>query len=269
MTILLCAIGSSAILAASAVASSASVSVMDAQDGRREAQAARGDRPPRAGRQLPPPPDWPRAGGFGPEGGAGLAIEAIVAGGEFGGRALTDEDVERAVAVAHAVSPEWGSVIEARAKRDPEQMRAALRTGARRLLALAALRERAPAVYEAKIVELRAQAETARASSALRAAEVDPSASAEDRMRAVAELDGAARRQVEATLAVREAELAALEAVIERMRAELAVDRERVAELAADMASRARPRGGDGAGDGAGDSAGTEGPASDDDRGVP
>ncbi len=245
LAILLCMIGP-AMGPALAPASGAAPG-RDAVDTPHAMQSQRGDRPQRARRELPPPPDWPRAGGFGPEGGAaGLAIETLVAGGEFGGRVLTDEDVARAVAVAHAVSPEWGAAIEARAKADPEQMRVALRTGARRLLALAALRERAPAVYEAKVVELRAQAETARAAGALRTAEVDAAASGDDRLRARAELEACARRQVEATLAVREAELAALEVLVERMRAELESDRTRTAELAEDVASRARPRRGEG-----------------------
>jgi hypothetical protein len=242
-TIFLCAIGFVMTLAL-APASGAAIDG-DAVGTPHGMHSQRGDRPQRARRELPPPPDWPRAGGFGPEGGAGLAIEALVAGGEFGGRALTDEDVARAVAVAHAVSPEWGAAIEARAKEDPEQMRVALRTGARRLLALAALRERAPAVYEAKVVELRAQAETARAASALRTAELDPAVNAEGRLAARAELEACARRQIEATLAVREAELTALEALVERMRAELEADRTRTAELAEDVASRARPRRGE------------------------
>jgi len=243
------------------------------------AQAAGGDRPQRAARGMPLPPDWPRAGGFGPDGGVGLAIEAIVAGGEFGGRALTDEDVARAVAVAHAVSPEWGTAIEARAKADPAQMRAALRSGARRLLALAALRERAPEVYEAKVVELRAQAETVRVAGELRAVELDPAATRDDRRRARAELDASAARQVEATLAVREAELAALDTVLERMRAELEVDRSRAAELAADVAARARPRrggaaegdpaGGDPAGGGRSEPADPDGSAGGDARSEP
>lgn len=239
LTILLCMIGPA--MASAFAPVSVAAPVGDAVDAPHAMRSQRGDRPQRARRELPPPPDWPRAGGFGPEGGAGLAIEALVAGGEFGGRALTDEDVARAVAVAHAVSPEWGAAIEARAKADPEQMRVALRTGARRLLALAALRERAPAVYEAKVVELRAQAETARAAGALRTAEVD-AADAEGRLAARAELEACARRQVEATLAVREAELAALEVLVARMRTELEVDRARTAELAEDVAARARPR---------------------------
>ncbi len=239
LTIFLCTIGFVTTLT---LAPAGAASDREASGGLLERQSQRADRPQRGGRALPPPPDWPRAGGFGPDGGAGLAIEAIVAGGEFGGRVLTDEDVARAVAVAHAVSPEWGAAMEARAKADPEQMRVALRTGARRLLALAALRERAPAVYEAKVVELRAQAETARAAGALRIAEVDPSANREARVQARAELEACAARQVEATLAVREAELAALDAVVTRMREELAVDRTRTAELAEDVVSRARPR---------------------------
>ena len=68
---------------------------------------------------------------------------------------------------------------------------------------------------------------------------------AEGRLAARAELEACARRQIEATLAVREAELTALEALVERMRAELEADRTRTAELAEDVAARARPRRGE------------------------
>ena len=205
----------------------------------------RDDEPRRVrGRAMPPAPDWPRAGGFGPErpGNEGMAIEALVAG-DFGRRELTDDDLARAVAVAREVSPEWGEVIATRARENPEQMKEALRSGARRLLALTALKERAPRVFAAKVAELRSQGETMRAATELRRLETDPGATEEALAEARAALDACAARQVEATIAARAEELSALEQHIERMRKDLARDSGNVDALTADVAKRALERG--------------------------
>lgn len=201
------------------------------------------ERPRRSVRSgMPLPPDWPRAGGFGPGGqGAerpmieGLVLEGMIPT-SFGRRELTDEDLDRVLVVAREVSPEWATAIAARIEADPAQFKVALRNSGRRLLGLAALKERAPKVYEVKVAELRAQAETERAATALRSA--DP-ASADAAREA---LDETASRQVAATLAARRAELGALEERLKRLREEVDADEARKAELAAEVAERARKR---------------------------
>lgn len=210
---------------------------------RRETETRR-DPETRRGRPNPPAPDWPRAGGFGPgrSMGEGLMMESLV-GDEFGRRELTDEDLQRAVEVAREVSPEWGDVIAARARENPEQMKVALRGGARRLLALAVLKQRAPKVFELKVIELRAQGETVRAANALEQVESDPNATEEARAEARAALDAQAAKEVVATIAAREAELEALESHLRRMREELNRDTDNADGLAAELAERARARG--------------------------
>ena len=196
------------------------------------------------GRGAPVPPDWPRAGGFGPDRpmAEGLAIETIVVGDAIR-RELTDEDLERVVAVAREVSPDWGETLAARAKENPDQVKESLRGGARRLLALTALKERAPKVFAAKVAELRAQGETARAVAELRRLEADNTSTEDALAAARAALDACAKRQVEATIAARAEELSALEQYIDRMRKDLARDGGNVDALAQDLAKRARERG--------------------------
>ena len=214
----------------------------------------------RGGRGMPLPPDWPRAGGFGP-GAAGLErpmIEGLVIEGllpaTFARRELTDDDVARVVAVAKEVSPEWGAAIEARVEQDAAQVKSSLRTSGRRLLGLVALKERAPVVFAAKVAELRAQAETDRAATELREAEADsstdsPAAGAAERGPGIERLRealaAASARQVDATLAARRAELDALEERLAKLRSDLEADRGRRADMAAEVAKRAQNRGDD------------------------
>ena len=220
----------------------------------------------RGGRGMPLPPDWPRAGGFGP-GAAGLErpmIEGLVIEGllpaTFARRELTDDDVARVVAVAKEVSPEWGAAIEARVEQDAAQVKSSLRTSGRRLLGLVALKERAPVVFAAKVAELRAQAETDRAATELREAEAQadsstdsstdsPAAGAAERGPGIETLRealaAASARQVDATLAARRAELDALEERLAKLRSDLEADRGRRADMAAEVAKRAQNRGDD------------------------
>jgi hypothetical protein len=206
------------------------------------------DRVRRGGRSgMPLPPDWPRAGGFGPSGQdgerpmiEGLVMEGLLPAG-FGRRELTDADVAQAIAVAKEVAPEWGAMIEERWSKEPAKLKASLRTGGRRLLGLVALKERAPVVFAAKVAELRAQAETNRVADEL--ARVESEGASPDAVSAAkAALEAAARTQVEATLAARRAELDALEARVRALREDVVSDAARAGELAAEAADRALRR---------------------------
>lgn len=200
----------------------------------------------RLGRGLPPPPDWPRAGGFGPlDRGVseGAAVEGLLGSDAAPRRELTDDDVAAAIEVARRISPEWGETLAERAKGDPAQLRQAMRGGARRLLALSALRERAPEVFEAKIVEIRAQGATAQAAEALAEARDAGGEGGEARLaEARSAFEAAVARQVDASLEVRRSELAALERRIADMRARLASDESRRGELAAELATEIAAR---------------------------
>ncbi|MEY3026736.1 MAG: hypothetical protein RLZZ238_1633 [Planctomycetota bacterium] len=225
----------------------------DAQEDRAGDRARRGSR-----RTAPLPPDWPRAGGFGPRGGDRLGVEGLVDGLVGGGadglarRELTDEDLARVVEVAREVSPEWGDGLAARREQSPDQLRVLLRTSGRRLLGLAALKERAPEVYAAKIAELKAQAVTERVASELRRAEeaveaVSGQGAAREAAEArVAELEqrlsAAAASQIDATLAARRAEIEALEQRLAAIRTEIAQDERARDAMAEEVVERIRSR---------------------------
>ncbi len=205
-----------------------------------------GGREGRAGRGMPLPPDWPRAGGFGPGSDGresplleGLLVGEMMAEGEFAKRELTDADLARVAAVARRVSDDWGSAIEARFAENPTQMRQFLRTSGRRLMALVALEVRAPKVFEAKVVELRAQGETARAAQALLRAETAGAPDAEQSALREA-FDRAVRAQLDATFATRAEELAAIESRVARLREELASDRSSSAAVIEEVRERAQ-----------------------------
>lgn len=221
------------------------------QEGSR--QGERGGR--RGGRGLPQAPDWPRAGGFGPSGISGTnaerpMIEGLVLEGlipsAFGKRELNDADVQRVLEVAKEISPEWGAAIEGRIKADAEQVKATLRTSGRRLLGMAALKERAPKVYAVKVAELRAQAECERLASEMREAIKhaidDPSTNPEAVKALKAELGAAAQRQVDATIAARREELAALEDRMKKLQSDLDADMVRREALAEELTQRLQNR---------------------------
>ena len=216
------------------------------QDGGAPRERERGGRGGRG--SMPLPPDWPRAGGFGPnaQGGErpmieGLVIEGLLPG-TFGRRELNDDDLARAVAVAREVSPEWGDAIEGRIKQDAAQVKLALRTSGRRLLGLVALKERAPKVYEAKVAELRAQAECDRLFGKLGEVQADAGANSEALASAKSALESAAARQVDATLEARRRELDALEERLTKLRADVEADAARRKELAEEVVKRLESR---------------------------
>lgn len=231
-----------------------------AQEAPRSEQSAAQDGQPEQGRRdrgargaMPLPPDWPRAGGFGTRE-RGL-IEGLVtgdaAGADLSRREITDEEVARALKLAARVSEDWGRTLAARAEQDPAQLKAALRTTGRRLFALLVLEERAPKLFEAKIAELRAQGETARAAEALKRAQEQgapagdpaaPDAAPKDDASLAPlrhALDAAIARQIEATLAVRREELVAIEARIAEMRGVIEKDAADTAAIAEEIRARA------------------------------
>ena len=212
----------------------------------RERERERGGRGGRG--SMPLPPDWPRAGGFGPnaQGGErpmieGLVIEGLLPG-SFGRRELNDDDLARAVAVAREVSPEWGEAIEVRIKQDSAQVKLALRTSGRRLLGLVALKERAPKVYEAKVAELRAQAECDRLFGKVGEIQAELGTDGEAYVAAKSALESAAARQVDATIEARRRELDALEERMTKLRADVEADAARRKELAEEVVKRLESR---------------------------
>jgi hypothetical protein len=176
-------------------------------------------------------------------------------------RELTDEELARAIRIATRVSEEWGKTLAARAEQDPIQLKVAMRSTGRRILALMSLEERSPELFEAKIVELRAQGETARAGEALRRAEErGRSADADESARAPidaeltelrAALDAAVARQVVATIAVRREEIRAVETRLARAKEDVERDAAEPSKLVEEIRGRAlAPRDGRGGAEG-------------------
>jgi hypothetical protein len=176
-------------------------------------------------------------------------------------RELTDEELARAIRIASRVSEDWGKTLAARAEQDPIQLKAAMRSTGRRILALLSLEERSPELFEAKIAELRAQGETARAGEALRRAEErlreageesPKTAEAEAELTALrAALDATVAKQVAATLVVRREEIRAVEARLARAKEEVERDAADSSKLVEEIRMRAlAPRDARGGGEG-------------------
>jgi hypothetical protein len=222
----------------------------DGRDGE-PPDAPRRDRASRGGRSGGAlPPDWPRAGGFG--GRDRPFLDGLVADeflSDLARRELTDEELARAIRIASRVSEEWGKTLATRAEQDPIQLKAAMRSTGRRILALMSLEERSPSLFEAKIAELRAQGETARAGEALRRAEdrmreageeAPQTAEAEAELTALrAALDATVAKQVAATLVVRREEIRAVEARLARANEEVERDAADSSKLVEEIRARA------------------------------
>lgn len=172
-----------------------------------EAVRERGDRnrqaPPGAGR---------RGRGDRPEG-AGSER------GEGPRRRLSPEQIEQVIEVAREVFPDWASRLEELRSADPEAIDRALANNARRLFALAMLRDRNPELYAMKVEELRNQMELRRLSEKLReaaaAGKADEAAGIRKQIRILA------TRHVDLGLRTRAMELSAMDEAIRRMRIEL------------------------------------------------
>lgn len=202
---------------------------------------------------APPPPDRPAADGEGappppPPG------ERRFGGGErrgFGPQrgprgegepAESWPDMQRRVMeVLNDVNPAWATAVEERIAADPEGTRRAFQQGARRLMALAVLKQRNPALYELKVSELRKQGEVREVAIAYHAA-----VAAGDQARVAelaARLEQVARESVDLGLKARAEELAALERTVQEFRDELAADTEasggRVTEIVERMTTKA------------------------------
>lgn len=74
-------------------------------------------------------------------------------------RQLGPEDIQNVIAVAKDVSPEWAESLQSRYEEDPQALTESIRQSGRRLLGLAMLRDRDPAIYEVRVGELRCNRE--------------------------------------------------------------------------------------------------------------
>jgi len=178
-------------------------------------------------------PDPPTPSVDGPRG-RGEADRPLVRGefrgdGRPGGqrRPLSPEQIDAIVAVAVEVFPDGGARLRELRERDPEALERVLGRQARRLFALAMLRDRNPELYALKLEELRNQMELrtlAARHAALGAEQVEDTEAASERGRIEARIREIAEQQVDLGLRVRGLELAAMDEAIRRMRTELAED---------------------------------------------
>lgn len=145
---------------------------------------------------------------------------------------LAPEMVERVIAVARDVSPDLAAQLERARLESPEAMTQAMRQNARRLVALAVVRERNPALYAVRVEDLRLQIELRRLGDEFRAAK-----DAGDAAKAAAlesQIAAKVRTQVDVDLKARAQELVALDEQMKSMRDELASEQKRTDERVAE-----------------------------------
>lgn len=154
-----------------------------------------------------------------------------------GGRWRTDgpmspEMVERVLAVARDVSPELAAQLEKMRAESPEQVSQAMRQNARRLMALAVIKERNPGLYAVRVEDARLQLELRKLGDQYRSA-------VQSGDNAAAEVIGAqiaakVRAQVDVDLKARAQELVALDEQMKALREELVAEQRRTADRVAE-----------------------------------
>lgn len=132
---------------------------------------------------------------------------------------MSPEMVERIIAVARDVSPELAAQLEKVRNEAPEEMSQAARQNARRLIALAIVKDRNPALYAIRVEDVRLQLELRKLGDEYRAA-----VAADDKAKAEAldaQIAAKVRTQVDVDLRARAQELVALDEQVKSMREEL------------------------------------------------
>jgi len=130
-----------------------------------QARTSRQDSPARSERPEAPPQRDAEQGGR-------------RAGGP-GRRELSEEDVQRIIATARDIDPEWGDALERLKGLDAGELRQRIGMQARRLMGLAWLRDRQPELYRSRVEDFRAQRDARRAVEAIRKAKESGDAVAE------------------------------------------------------------------------------------------
>jgi hypothetical protein len=151
---------------------------------------------------------------------------------------LSPDQIDAIVEVATEVFPDGAARLRELRKQDPEALERVLGRQARRLFALAMLRDRNPELYALKLEELRNQMELrtlAARHAALGTEQVEDTEAASARERIEARIRAIVEQQVDLGLRVRGLELAAMDEAIRRMRAELAEDAQQRTETIAEM----------------------------------
>ena len=141
---------------------------------------------------------------------------------------MPQEMVDRVIAVARDVSPDLAKQLEERRNVAPEDMSQAMRQSARRLVALAVLKERNPGLYAIRVEDVRLQLELRSLGEAYRAAQTAGDAAKAKALDA--QIAGKVKAQVDVDLRARAQELVALDEQMQAMREDLVQEQKRTAE---------------------------------------
>ena len=137
-------------------------------------------------------------------------------------RELTDQDIDRIVQTARDIDPSWGDALQAMRAEDPAKLRQRLGAQARMLIGLAAIRDRQPDLYRARVDDFRAQRQIR--SAAERAIKAREASDAAAEAQAIAEVRELASRQFELDMKARAYELVAMERALKDARRRLQED---------------------------------------------
>jgi len=141
---------------------------------------------------------------------------------------MPQEMVDRVIAVARDVSPDLAKQLEEKRNVAPEDMSQAMRQSARRLVALAVLKERNPGLYAIRVEDVRLQLELRSLGEAYRAAQTAGDAAKAKALDA--QIAGKVKAQVDVDLRARAQELVALDEQMQAMREDLVQEQKRTAE---------------------------------------
>ena len=141
---------------------------------------------------------------------------------------MPQEMVDRVIAVARDVSPDLAKQLEEKRNVAPDDMSQAMRQSARRLVALAVLKERNPGLYAIRVEDVRLQLELRSLGEAYRAAQTAGDAAKAKALEA--QIAGKVKAQVDVDLRARAQELVALDEQMQAMREDLVQEQKRTAE---------------------------------------
>jgi len=192
-------------LAVAAFAAAMPVLSSFALDGEAKAPLAPGD----VARRVPQPDAAPRAAG-----------DDSRRGGPR--RELTDQDIDRIVQTARDIDPSWGDALQVVRAQDAAGLRQRIGSQARMLIGLAAIRDRQPELYRARVDDFRVQRQLR--SAAERAIKARETSDAAGEAQAMAEVRDLASRQFELDMKARAYELVAMERALKDARRRLQED---------------------------------------------
>ena len=141
---------------------------------------------------------------------------------------MPQEMIDRVIAVARDVSPDLAKQLEEKRSVAPDDMSQAMRQSARRLVALAVLKERNPGLYAIRVEDVRLQLELRTLGEAYRAAQAAGDAAKAKALET--QIAGKVKAQVDVDLRARAQELVALDEQMQAMREDLGQEQKRTDE---------------------------------------